>query len=229
MEPAWNKWEDYSSGSGIQMKNQGLVDNQVLLQYILEKINGLGKIGCGRHISRMSIRKMGYFTLVQSTVELWTSEVTGHNNRSELFWCCVNGYGPISVQFQNYSLVLFKIFGTHSSTILEEDVGFNIYGQQNMEVQEELKIQEKETSIAVFNNQFQIGSVRNEKMDWKTWMLGYCFNWQTWRGTHQSYTDWFWASSYHNFILEVQYQKKWTRRKRLKEQRKNLKKKMNRN
>ena len=85
MEPAWNKWEDYSSGSGIQMKNQGLVDNQVLLQYILEKINGLGKIGCGRHISRMSIRKMGYFTLVQSTVELWTSEVTGHNNRSELF------------------------------------------------------------------------------------------------------------------------------------------------
>jgi len=64
MEPAWNKWEDYSSGSGIQMKNQGLVDNQVLLQYILEKINGLGKIGCGRHITRMSIRKMGYFTLV---------------------------------------------------------------------------------------------------------------------------------------------------------------------
>ena len=64
MEPAWNKWEYYSSGSGIQMKNQGLVDNQVLLQYILEKINGLGKIGCGRHISRMSIRKMGYFTLV---------------------------------------------------------------------------------------------------------------------------------------------------------------------
>ena len=33
--------------------------------------------------------------------------------------------------------------------------------------------------------------------------------------------------SYHNFIQEAQYQKKWTMKKRMKEQRKNLKKKMN--